>query len=167
MPAPSAMTSFTANTRAKAAEVNSNFGSLYTAAATYAVYKDETATISAVHTHSATPVFSAGFSGTAGTLTAEAALTFSHASARFIPGATSLLFRNNANDATNFSISDAGAIVIRGSTTAGGDIAITGGMTTTGGVTVGNGLIVTAGGQTVTAGGITINGGGLPLMGAV
>ncbi len=58
-------------------------------------------------------------------------LVFTAASAKIIPGATSLLFRNNADGATNLSISNAGAVVIRA------------------------GLTVTAGGVTLTAGNLT------------
>lgn len=39
-------------------------------------------------------------------------LTFSAASAKIIPGATSLLFRNNADSATNLSIADAGLVTV-------------------------------------------------------
>lgn len=42
-------------------------------------------------------------------------LIFSAASARIIPGATSLLFQNNANNASNLTITDAGLVsVVRG-----------------------------------------------------
>lgn len=44
-------------------------------------------------------------------------LTFSGASFSFVPGATSLLFRNNANNATNLSISDAGLLTVRAGAT--------------------------------------------------
>lgn len=47
------------------------------------------------------------------TLSAQNAITFTHASARIIPGATSLSFRNNANDADNLVIADAGAVTFR------------------------------------------------------
>lgn len=55
-------------------------------------------------------------------------ITLSAASAKIIPGVTSLLFRNNADSANNLSITDAGAITIRA------------------------GVTITAGGLTVTAG---------------
>lgn len=47
-------------------------------------------------------------------------LTFSAASAKIIPGATSLLFRNNADSATNFGISNAGVITLRNGSTING-----------------------------------------------
>jgi hypothetical protein len=53
---------------------------------------------------------------TAGNLTLTAGnLLFSAASAKIIPGATSLLFRNNADSATNISILDAGGVTLRSS----------------------------------------------------
>lgn len=69
-------------------------------------------------------------------------LTFSAASAKIIPGATSLLFRNNADNATNLGITDAGVATIRA------------GLTVTAG-----GVTITAGGQTITAGDLTLTNG--------
>lgn len=62
-----------------------------------------------------------GLTATAGDITATAGnlvatagnLTFGAASAKIIPGATSLLFRNNADGATNVSITDAGLVTTR------------------------------------------------------
>ena len=47
------------------------------------------------------------------TISGTNAITFTAASAEIIPGATSLLFRNNADNATNLSITDAGVVTIR------------------------------------------------------
>lgn len=47
-----------------------------------------------------------------GQLLIKANLLFSAASAKIIPGATSLLFRNNADTQTNVTIADAGAVTI-------------------------------------------------------
>lgn len=47
-----------------------------------------------------------------GNITAAANLIFSAASAKIIAGATSLLFRNNADSATNVSITDAGLVTV-------------------------------------------------------
>lgn len=58
MPAIAALTTFTANTQAKAAEVNANFSSIRTAVNTYGAFVDLTATISGVWTFSTAPVFS-------------------------------------------------------------------------------------------------------------
>jgi lipopolysaccharide export system protein LptA len=70
-------------------------------------------------------------------------LTFTAASAKIIPGATSLLFRNNADSADNLSIVDAGTATFRG------DV-----LTTSDDITVGSG--VTSANQ---AARFTINGG--------
>ena len=61
-------------------------------------------------------------------------LTFTAASAKIIPGATSLLIRNNADDQTNVSITNAGVLTARA------------------------GLVATAGGLTLTAGNIVLGG---------
>lgn len=53
-------------------------------------------------------------------------LVFGAASAKIIPGATSFLFRNNADNATNLTITDAGAVTSRSTITSGGDITFSG-----------------------------------------
>lgn len=78
-------------------------------------------TVAGVKTFSDIPVFSLGATITAGGVTVTAGnvaltagnLTFGAASARIIPGATSLLFRDTANANTNVTITDAGAVTIR------------------------------------------------------
>lgn len=66
--------------------------------------------------------------GTAEATLNDDSLTFSGASFEFIPGATSLLFRNNADNATNLSITDAGAVTSRaGITATTGDVTSTAG----------------------------------------
>ncbi len=77
------------------------------------------------------------------TITGTNAITFTAASAEIIPGATSLLFRNNADTATNLSITDAGLVTVRA------------------------GLVVTAGGATITAGNLTVTAGIGMIGGAV
>lgn len=55
-----------------------------------------------------------GVTATAGDLKATAGnLVFGAVSAQIVPGATSLLVRNNANNATNLGITDAGIITLR------------------------------------------------------
>lgn len=56
-------------------------------------------------------------------------LVFAAASAKLIPGATSFLFRNNADSQTNITITDAGAVSIARST-----LTVSGAITPTGGV---------------------------------
>jgi len=80
---------------------------------------------------------------TAGNLVATAGnLTFGAASAKIIPGATSLLFRNNADSATNVTITDAGAVTIGRST-----------LTVSAGATIGGG----SGVATITCTGATVS----------
>ena len=57
MPTIAALTSFTANTQAKAAEVNANFSSIRTTVNSYAAFIDSTATITGAWTFSTAPVF--------------------------------------------------------------------------------------------------------------
>lgn len=60
----------------------------------------------------------AGVTVTTGNVTVTAGnLTFGAASAKIIPGATSLLFRNNGDSADNLSITDAGVVSVRASLT--------------------------------------------------
>ena len=68
----------------------------------------------------------------AGTPTFTSNITFSAASAKLIPGATNFSLRNNADNADNVLVTDAGAVTIRA------------------------GATITAGGLTVTAGNVTL-----------
>lgn len=69
-------------------------------------------------------------------------IVFSAASAKIVPGATSLLIRNNADSASNIAITDAGGVTVRA------------------------GLTVTASGITVTSGSVVITSGGLQFTAA-
>lgn len=62
MPLIGALTTFSAGTKAKAAEVNSNFTIIRNAVNNFAVFKDVAATISATITFSAAPVLAVGAS---------------------------------------------------------------------------------------------------------
>lgn len=121
-------------------------------------------TIAGVKTFSGVPVFSSGATITTGGLTVTAGgatitagdvavtagnLTFGAASARIIPGATSLLFRDTANANTNVTITDAGAVTVRAGLT------VSSGTTTVGALT--SGAITATGNSTITGtlGGIT------------
>lgn len=66
MPVIPALTTFTSNTKAKAAEVNANFSGIRTTLNTYGLFADVDRTISAVYTFNAAPVFAAGISLTGG-----------------------------------------------------------------------------------------------------
>ena len=105
--------------------------------------------VAGVKTFADVPVFSTGVTITAGGATVTAGnvtvtagnvvltagnLTFGAASAKVIPGATSILFRNNADAATNVTIADAGAVTIHraGLTVTTGGVTVTGNSTITG-----------------------------------
>lgn len=97
-------------------------------------------------------------------------LIFGAASAKIIPGATSLLFRNTTDANTNLSISNAGAVVIRagltvtasGVTLTAGDLTLTAGnaVLTLGDLTMTAGnLLLSLGNATLTAGNLTLTSG--------
>ena len=133
-----------------AAQLDSNFGDIRTVVNSAVVHTDKASqTITKTITYTpdagaAIDVTTGGITITAGGLTVTAGgatvtagnvavtagnLTFGAASAKVIPGATSLLFRNNADGATNLSIADAGDVVIRGTLTVSG-ASITGTLAT-------------------------------------
>lgn len=133
-----------------AAQLDSNFGDIRTVVNSAVVHTDKASqTITKTITYTpdagaAIDVTAGGITITAGGLTVTAGgatvtagnvavtagnLTFGAASAKVIPGATSLLFRNNADGATNLSIADAGDVVIRGTLTVSG-ASITGTLAT-------------------------------------
>jgi hypothetical protein len=111
----STLVSFTAGTRAKAAEVNANFTAIRDVVNTYGVLIDVPRTITAVQTFSLAPVFQAGISLT-GTLTMATAVS------KLVPGATSFSIRNNADSADNLILTDAGNGTVRGTLTVTGTI---------------------------------------------
>lgn len=157
-----ALTSFTPGTLAKAGEVTGNFSSIRNTLNTYGMFTDVAATVTVGHLYQATQTFTPG-SGyavdittggariqaggllvTAGNVALTAGnLTFGAASAKVIPGATSLLFRDTADANTNLSITDAGAVTVRaGLTVSGSGIAVTGNSTIAG--TLGSITTITA-----------------------
>lgn len=69
-------------------------------------------------------------------------LIFGNATSVIVPGATQFLINNNANNANNFILTDAGVATIRA------------------------GLTITAGGETITAGSLTITAGNIVMDGA-
>lgn len=116
MSAFSAGSAFSANSILTSTALNARFSNIETWLGTYAAYFDNTNTFTGATTFSAGVTTSAGITvNTTGiTIAPQTAITFSHASARVIPGATSLTFRNNANSADNLSIADAGTVTFRG-----------------------------------------------------
>lgn len=140
MPVTPALYSFSASTTIRSSEVNSNFTNLRDTVNTYAVLTDVAKTITVTHTYSASQTFTGGFTAGAtctvstGNVAITAGnLTFGAASAKIIPGATSLLVRDTADANTNLGITDAGAVTIRaGLTVSGSGITVTGNSTITG-----------------------------------
>lgn len=134
---------FSSNSILYSAALNTRFSNIETWLGTYAAYFDNTNTFSAANT------FTGGvtISTTGLTLGPQTALTFSHATARVIPGATSLTFRNNANSADNLSIADAGTVTFRGAAVLAGTLTgvtnITLSGTISGGTTI-DGTTITA-----------------------
>lgn len=100
---------------------NSNFSNLRDTLNTYVLFKDVVGVVSVSHTFTPGQTFSQGLTITtggatitAGNLTLTAGnVVFAAASAKIIPGATSLLFRDTADAQTNLSITDGGAVTIR------------------------------------------------------
>lgn len=120
------------------------FSNITTYANSYMGWLEAAQTWSGANTFSASPV-----------LSAQNALTFSHATGRIIPGATSLTIRDTANANDNLILTNAGALTTRSTVTV-----TAGGLTVTAG-----GVTVTAGGLTVTTGGLTVAGGATSVQG--
>lgn len=92
------------------------------------------------------------FIGTGSATTVAGNLVFSAAAAKIIPGATSLTFRNNADNASNIAITDAGAVTIRSALTvnAGGLSVNAGGIASSGNLTNTSGdVILSTSGNTI------------------
>jgi len=129
-----------------ASQVNGNFSTIRDHYNANAVELGGSQTITGAKTFSAAMTTSAGITvNTTGlTIAPQSAITFSHASARIIPGATGLYFRDTANAADNVAITDAGAVTIRA------------GLTVTA-----SGITITSGDLTVSSGDIVISSGGI------
>lgn len=169
MPLPSAPATKNDGDAITAALWNSNNSLWYTALANYVVFKDVASQIvtksltftpdsgvgftvsqgGATITAGGLTVTAGGITVAAGGVTATTGnvaitagnLTFGAASAKIIPGATSLLIRDTADANTNVTVTDAGAMTVRA------------------------GLTVTAGGATITAGGLTVSADGASVTG--
>lgn len=100
----------------------------------------------AVTVRTSLAVTTGNITATAGNVAITAGnLTFGAASAKVIPGATSLLFRNNADSATNVTITDAGAVTLNRSTLSVAAGAVIGGNSGVGTITcTGAGILLSA-----------------------
>lgn len=163
MPLPAAPTTKNDGDTLTAALWNANNSLWYTALANYVVFKDVGSQV-VTKTLTLTPdagaaltVTTGGITITAGGLTVTAGnvavtagnLTFGAASAKIIPGATSLLFRDNGDANTNLSITDAGAVTVRaGLTVTAGGLTVSAGTTAVGALTTG---AITVTGAKITA----------------
>jgi hypothetical protein len=88
MPTIAALTSFTANTRIKAAEVNTNFSSIRTTLNTYAAFVDLSATITGAWTFNTAPVFTNAQTFAAGVTITTGGLTVTAGASTFGAGVT-------------------------------------------------------------------------------
>lgn len=143
------LTQFTAATTIVSDEVDANFDEIKTKVNTFGVWTDAVATITSVHTFSAAPVFSAGF-------TVAGTLTLTTAASKIVPGATSFSVRDTGDTVDNLLVTEAGAVtVLNGLTVSGGGAAITGALT----ATTYNGITVSAaGGDTTLTGNLVVLG---------
>jgi hypothetical protein len=123
MPTIAALTSFTANTQAKAAEVNANFSTIRTTVNTYGAFIDQIATITAVWTYNATPVLTTGLSVTAGGIAVTAGgLTVSAGGATVTGNST---IAGTLGGLTGLTVASGGA-AITGNSTVTGNLTVTG-----------------------------------------
>lgn len=151
MPVIPALTTFTASTLVKSAEVNNNFSTIRTTLNTYGMFTDVAATVTAIHTYNATPIFTTGITVSAGGVTVSAGgITVTGNST--ITGTLSGL--------TGLTVASGGLTVSAGGAAITGDSTITGNLTVTDTLTYGTISVpagsVTAG--TFDTGNYTING---------
>ena len=137
-----------------AADLNSWFTEIRSKVNTYGAWLDNNQTFTGNQTFSGTIAANGAVTTAAGitvnttgiTIAPQTAITFSHASARIVPGATGLYFRNNANSADNLAIVDAGDATFRAGLTIAGGLA---GVTT---LSMSSTLTMTASASRIVAG---------------
>ena len=140
MPTIAALTSFTANTQAKAAEVNANFSTIRTTVNTYGAFVDEPATITGAWTYNEGVVMTDGLSVTAGGVAVTAGgLTVSAGGATVTGNST---ITGTLGGLTGLTVASGGAAITGNST-------VTGNLTVTGTV---SGAAVVVPASSVTAG---------------
>lgn len=154
MPVIPALTTFTANTKAKSSEVNSNFSTLRSTLNTYGLFADVPATISAAYTFSVAPTLSLGATITSGGLTVSAGgltVTGNSTIAGTLGGLTGLTVASGGASITGNS-TVTGNLSVTGTVT-GGTITVPAAGVTAG--TFGSGNYVFPGNVTATSGTVT------------
>jgi hypothetical protein len=128
MPTIPALTSFTANTQIKAAEVNSNFSSIRTTVNTYAALQDAAATISGAWTFSTAPVFSNAQTFAAGVTVTTGGVTVSGGGITVTGNST---ITGTLGGLTGLTVASGGLTVTAGTSSFGADVGVTGTVTAT------------------------------------
>lgn len=144
MPVLTAGSSFGSHAILTSTALNTRFSNIESNLITYGAYVDVNQTFTGTNTFSGTVTLSGtvSISGTptvsANTLTLspQNALTFGHATARIIPGGTSLTIRDSTNTNNNFVFNNVGALTMLSTLTVSANgIAVTGDSTITGALT--------------------------------
>lgn len=135
MPTIAALTSFTANTQAKAAEVNANFSTIRTTVNTYAAFVDSTATITGAWTFSTAPVFTNAQTFASAVTVTSGGLTVTAGGLTVSAGASAF----------------GGGVAVTGNSTVAGTLTGMTGITATGAVDLSAGNLTLTTGQGVTA----------------
>jgi len=145
MPNIPALTQFTANTRAKASEVNGNFSTLRTTLNSYGLFSDVNATVTGTYTFNTAPVFTAAPTFAAGvSLGGQLVISSGGASITGNSTITGTLATSGAmTSGGGLTVSSGGALIT-------GNSSISGTLATTSTASVGSTLTVSAGGIAVT-----------------
>lgn len=126
MPTIASLTSFTANTQAKAAEVNANFSTIRTTVNTYAAFVDQPATITGAWTYNTAVTMTAGLTVTLLGVTVTAGGLTVSAGGATITGNTTIT--GTLGGLTGLTVASGGA-AITGNSTVTGNLNVTGTIT--------------------------------------
>jgi hypothetical protein len=128
MPTIPALTSFTANTRIKAAEVNANFSSIRTTVNTYGALQDAAATITGAWTFSTAPVFTNAQTFGAAVTVTTGGLTVSGGGITVTGNST---ITGTLGGLTGLTVASGGLTVTAGASSFGAAVGVTGTVTAT------------------------------------